>query len=180
MKMDVTKEWCMTMAQREAGAEVGAGLLAADPVFDGKAVIDDLVRDESRLAFGRFVNLMRRGRGLSIEQLAESADIEVGEIMSIEEGVRRITSEQADLYGLSDRGRLEPGKSADVVVLDYDRLELEESEEAHDLPGGSMRLKQVAKGIPYTIVNGSVLIENGVHTGALPGQVLRGQSNGKG
>ena len=101
-------------------------------------------------------------------------------IMGIEEGIRRITSEQADLYGLRDRGRLEPGKAADVVVLDYGNLGLEESEEAHDLPGGSMRLKQVSKGIPYTVVNGSVLIENGEHTGALPGQVLRGQGNGDG
>ena len=99
-------------------------------------------------------------------------------IMGMEEGVRRITSEQADLYGLRDRGRLEPGKAADVVVVDYEKLGLEESEEAHDLPGGSMRLKQVSKGIAYTIVNGSVLIENGEHTGALPGQVLRANGNG--
>ena len=85
MKIDVTKEWCTMMAKQEDGAEVGAGLTAADPVFDGEVASDDSIREESRLAFGRFVTLMRRGRGWPIEQLAEKADIEVGEIMSIEE-----------------------------------------------------------------------------------------------
>lgn len=87
MKIDVTKEWCTTMAQKEAGADVGAGLIAADPIFNGEAELDDFIRDESRLAFGRFVRLMRRGRGWRIEQLAEKADVEVGEIMSIEDDV---------------------------------------------------------------------------------------------
>ena len=95
-------------------------------------------------------------------------------IMSLEEGVRRITSSQADVFGIHDRGRLEPGQAADVVVFDLDELGLEPSEEAHDLPGGAMRLKQVSTGILCTIVNGQVLIENGEHTGALPGRVLRG------
>ncbi len=94
-------------------------------------------------------------------------------IMPIEEGVRRLTSVPADIFGIPERGRLAPGARADVVVLDYDNLGLYDSEEAYDLPGGSMRLKQVAHGIPYTIVNGEVLIENGEHTGALPGHVVR-------
>ena len=94
-------------------------------------------------------------------------------IMPLEEGVRRLTSFPADIFGVPGRGRLTPGSKADVVVLDYDNLGLDDSEEAYDLPGGSMRLKQVAHGIPYTIVNGEVLIENGAHTGALPGHVVR-------
>jgi N-acyl-D-aspartate/D-glutamate deacylase len=44
----------------------------------------------------------------------------------------------------------------------------------HDLPGGGRRLVMPAKGVCYTLVNGQVLLENGNHTGALPGQVLRG------
>ncbi len=94
-------------------------------------------------------------------------------IMPLEEGVRRLTSLPADIFGVPGRGRLTPGSKADVVVLDYDNLGLDDSEEAYDLPGESMRLKQVAHGIPYTIVNGEVLIENGSHTGALPGHVVR-------
>jgi N-acyl-D-aspartate/D-glutamate deacylase len=44
----------------------------------------------------------------------------------------------------------------------------------HDLPDGGVRLKRDAIGIEYVIVNGEVLLEHGEHTGALPGQVLRG------
>lgn len=110
MKIDVTKDWCMTMARREADADVGAGLIAADPIFDGEAALDDLVREESRLAFGRFVKLMRRGRGWSIEQLAENADIDVGEIMSIEEDAHyfpepRTVYQMASIFSVS-QGRL--------------------------------------------------------------------------
>ena len=94
-------------------------------------------------------------------------------IMPVEEGVRRLTSFPADVFGTPGRGRLTPGSKADVLVMDYENLGLDPSEEAYDLPGGSMRLKQVAHGIPYTIVNGQVLLEDGVHTGALPGQVVR-------
>jgi N-acyl-D-amino-acid deacylase len=94
--------------------------------------------------------------------------------MSLEEGVKRITSTQAELFGIADRGKLEEGLAADVLVVDVDGLSVGEPVEVHDLPGGSRRLKQVSQGIPYTIVNGEVLIEHGEHTGALPGKVLRG------
>ena len=112
MRIDVTKEWCVAMAQREASVEVGAGPIAADPVFDGESVLDDLLRKESRLAFGRFVNLMRRGRGLSIEQLAEKADIDVGEIMTIEESTQyipdvRTVYQMAGVFSLSQNRLME-------------------------------------------------------------------------
>ncbi len=94
-------------------------------------------------------------------------------IMTLEEGVRRLTSLPADIFGIPNRGRLAPGASADIIAFDYNNLGLHDSEEAYDLPGGSMRLKQVARGIPYTIVNGQILIENDAHTGALPGRVVR-------
>ena len=40
--------------------------------------------------------------------------------------------------------------------------------EAHDLPGGAKRRKQLAQGIEWTVVNGEVLMEKGEHTGAFP------------
>ncbi len=94
-------------------------------------------------------------------------------IMSIEEGVRQLTSIPADIFGVVGRGRIQIGSKADIIVFDYEALSLNESEESYDLPGNAMRLKQTARGIPYTIVNGEVLIENGEHTGALPGHVVR-------
>ena len=60
-----------------------------------------------------------------------------------------------------------------MVVFDPDTIAPEEPESAWDLPGGSMRVKELARGIDYTIVNGQVLIEQGEHTGAYPGRVIR-------
>jgi N-acyl-D-aspartate/D-glutamate deacylase len=43
----------------------------------------------------------------------------------------------------------------------------------HDFPAGGWRLRELAAGIHYTVVNGQVLLEDGKHTGALPGRILR-------
>ena len=94
-------------------------------------------------------------------------------IMSLEAGVRKLTFDQASLFGIHDRGMLRPGLAADLVVFDPDTIAPEEPESAWDLPGGSMRVKELARGIDYTIVNGQVLIEQGEHTGAYPGRVIR-------
>jgi N-acyl-D-aspartate/D-glutamate deacylase len=116
------------------------------------------------------------GYGLSVYFLSHW--VRDKQVMGLEAGVRQLTGFQAELFGINDRGRLQPGLAADVLVMDYEGLGLDEAEEAHDLPGGSMRLKQLAHGIPFTIVNGEVLIENGEHTGAVPGKVLRGNDQG--
>jgi transcriptional regulator with XRE-family HTH domain len=84
MKIEITKDWCIRMAQLEADAEIGAGPLAIDPVFDGEVVPVE-APDETHVAFGRFVRLMRRSRGLTVEKLAEDADVEMAELVSIEE-----------------------------------------------------------------------------------------------
>lgn len=100
MKIEVTKDWCMTMAQREAGAEVGAGLIAADPVFEGEAQ-HEIMFDESRVALGRFVQLMRRQRKVSLERLADQADIEIAELMSIEQDAHYLP-EPRTIYQLAN------------------------------------------------------------------------------
>jgi transcriptional regulator with XRE-family HTH domain len=84
MKINIPEAWCMRMAQLEADAEIGAGVLAIDPVFDGEAALAK-VPEEAGFAFSRFVRLARRSRGLSVETLAERADVEVGELLTIEE-----------------------------------------------------------------------------------------------
>ena len=85
MKIKVSKDWCVAMAKEEAGVEIGAGLLAADPIFYGEERGGQPHSDDVRLAFGRFVNLMRRARRMTIEKLAEDADLDSGDVMSIEE-----------------------------------------------------------------------------------------------
>jgi N-acyl-D-amino-acid deacylase len=92
----------------------------------------------------------------------------------VEEAVRQITSNTADLYGLTDRGRLTPGKVADMNVIDADRIGLHRPELVHDLPGGARRLVQRADGYEYTIKSGRVTFDHGESTGARPGALLRG------
>jgi len=93
---------------------------------------------------------------------------------SIEEGVRRITSDTADFLGITDRGRIAEGAYADLNVVDLDALHLELPEIVHDFPGNAPRYVQRCRGIEATVVNGAVFMERGEHTGALTGRLLRG------
>jgi len=94
-------------------------------------------------------------------------------IMSLEDAVRKLTFHSASVFGLNDRGLLRPGMAADITVFDPDTVDALEPEVVHDLPGGGPRLMQKSRGIHYTVVNGTVLMEQNEHTGAYPGQVLR-------
>jgi N-acyl-D-aspartate/D-glutamate deacylase len=92
---------------------------------------------------------------------------------SIEEGVRRLTSDAADLFGIRDRGRLVPGAFADVNVIDFDSLRLPAPTYVTDFPNGAGRYVQGGEGYDCTIVNGQVFMEHGEHTGVLAGTLLR-------
>lgn len=94
--------------------------------------------------------------------------------MTLEHAVKRITSEPAAFYGMTTRGTIAPGLAADFAIFDYDTIgSARRGEMRSDLPGGGRRLVMPAQGVQYTIVNGEVLFEDGTHTGAMPGQVLR-------
>ena len=98
------------------------------------------------------------------------------EIMSLEDAIRKLTFVPASLFGFSDRGLVRPGMAADLMVFNPATISPLEPGEAHDLPGGAKRRKQLAKGIEWTVVNGQVLMEKGEHTGAYPGKVARSSS----
>jgi N-acyl-D-amino-acid deacylase len=98
------------------------------------------------------------------------------EIMSLEDAIRKLTFVPASLFGFSDRGLVRPGMAADLIVFDPATISPLEPGEAHDLPGGAKRRKQLARGIEWTVVNGQVLMEKGEHTGAYPGKVARSNS----
>ena len=93
---------------------------------------------------------------------------------TIEEAIRKLTSDTADLFSIPDRGRLVPGAFADVNVIDLAGLALHYPEMAHDFPGGAGRWIQRADGYESTIVNGEVFMQAGEHTGSLVGQMIRG------
>ena len=94
--------------------------------------------------------------------------------MTLEHAVKRITSEPATFYGMTTRGTIAPGLAADFAIFDYDTIgSARRGEMRSDLPGGGRRLVMPAQGVQYTIVNGEILFEDGTHTGAMPGRVLR-------
>ncbi len=95
------------------------------------------------------------------------------QVFTLEEGVRRLTSDTARLFGVRDRGVLAPGAFADVNVFDLDALALPVPEYVHDFPQGAGRYVQTSRGFDATVVNGSVFIEGGACTGSLNGRTLR-------
>ena len=84
--------------------------------------------------------------------------------MSLPEAIRKMTSYPAQRLGLPDRGLLREGMKADLVVFDAKAIK------AH---ATRQNPRQLSKGVEYVIVNGQVVIDQGEHTGALPGRALR-------
>jgi N-acyl-D-aspartate/D-glutamate deacylase len=94
-------------------------------------------------------------------------------IMSLEHAVRRLTFDSASAFGIYDRGLLQPGMAADLVVFDPDTVRPAKEDVVHDFPNNGWRIRELAEGIHYTVVNGEILLEKGAHTGSYPGRVLR-------
>ena len=93
-------------------------------------------------------------------------------IMSLEHAVRRLTFDSATAFGIYDRGLVQPGMAADLVVFDPDTVRPVAEDKVHDFPANGWRMRELAEGIHYTVVNGEVLLEKGTHTGTHPGRVL--------
>ncbi len=91
---------------------------------------------------------------------------------TLEEGVAALSSRVARFLGLADRGTLEVGMAADVVVFDPDTVEPLALQTLDDIPGGGTRMVKGATGIPWVLVNGVTVVEEGESTAALPGAVL--------
>ena len=100
--------------------------------------------------------------------------------LSIEEAVRKLTSEPADVFGITDRGRLGIGRPADVVVFDPDTVGCSDLRRVQDQPAGADRLIADAVGIDAVIVNGVVIRQHNVDAigadDAVPGRLLRNGS----
>ena len=94
-------------------------------------------------------------------------------LLSWEAAIRELTDVPARLYGLRDRGRVDIGWRADLVVLDPERIGHGPEHTRDDLPGGAGRLYAEAEGIEHVLVNGVTIARAGELTGATPGTVLR-------
>jgi N-acyl-D-amino-acid deacylase len=96
-----------------------------------------------------------------------------GPKLPVEMLIKRQTSETADFFGLSDRGRLTPGLRADINLIDYERLQVQKPELVHDMPANGRRFVQKVDGYEATFVAGTPIFERGEHTGAMPGRLVR-------
>jgi N-acyl-D-aspartate/D-glutamate deacylase len=86
-------------------------------------------------------------------------------VLTLPEAVKKATSMNADKISIPDRGLLKVGYWADVTIFDPNTV----ADKAT-----FVNPHQYAVGIPYVIVNGEVVLDNGNHTGAMPGRVIRG------
>ena len=84
--------------------------------------------------------------------------------MSLPNAIRKMTSFPAQRLGLQDRGILRDGMNADITVFDAGSVRA---------PATRTDPKQFPVGIEYVIVNGTVVVDGGSHTGALPGRAVR-------
>ena len=94
-------------------------------------------------------------------------------LVPVEHAVKMMTSAPARLFGFTDRGVLREGAFADVVVFDPQAVGSEDAALVTDLPGDSSRLTAGSFGVKRVLVNGVVIVEDGVANGRVPGSVLK-------
>ena len=95
------------------------------------------------------------------------------DLLTLESAVQKLTDVPARLYGLKDRGRIEEGWCADLVVFDPEKVAPAEIEVREDLPGGAWRLYSEAIGVHHVFINGEQAVRDGQFTDARPGTLLR-------
>jgi N-acyl-D-amino-acid deacylase len=96
------------------------------------------------------------------------------QIMPLEQAIHKLTYQVAAIYEIRNRGLLRPGYAADFAIFNPDTVKPHEAEWTQDYPADTRRLIQRSEGMHYTIVNGTVVCEDGKLSGDLPGQVMRG------
>ena len=189
----------MRIVDRPQGPYRTVGELAAERGVSGVDVMIDLALDTgmSQLFAQPFANqnmdsvleILRNPHtvvavsdsGAHVSQIVDSSVptfllshwVRSEQAFTLEEGVRMLTLEPAQRWGLHDRGVVQQGRVADLVVFDPNTIAPNIPHAATDLPAGAKRLIQHATGVHATVVGGQTLLIDGEHTGALPGQVLR-------
>jgi N-acyl-D-amino-acid deacylase len=86
-------------------------------------------------------------------------------VITLQEGIRRLTSLPAKNLKIKGRGQLAPGNFADIVLFDADKIQDHATFE---------KPLQYATGMVYVFVNGVMVLSEGEHTGATPGRAVRG------
>ena len=92
---------------------------------------------------------------------------------TLEELVHRFTDVPARLYGIKDRGRIDGGYWADLVLFDPEKIGTTPLSTVHDLPAGAPRLTTTSTGVEHVLVGGQPVVRHGTLTAELPGRLLR-------
>ena len=185
-RYDCDPEWSLAAIARHRGVSPAAALIELAIESDGHVVASmpflnqDLGAVETMLD-DPLVTLGLADAGAHVGQIMDSSQptflltywVRERRRWSVEEAIRRLTSDTADLFGIRDRGRLVPGAFADVNVIDFEGMRLPQPEYVRDFPNGAGRYVQRAAGYDHTFVNGVEFMAAGEHTGALAGHLLR-------
>lgn len=142
--------------------DLGVHFLAANMGHEDPARIGPVLANE-------LVHVGASDGGAHIQSFATYGDtgylfsefVRKGGYLSLEQAVKKITSDTARIWNLAGRGLLQPGQAADVVVFDAATIGRGEERPVRDLPGGGMRYTRSARGVDAVVVNGEV-----VYTGA--------------
>jgi N-acyl-D-amino-acid deacylase len=94
-------------------------------------------------------------------------------IFTLPEAIYRITGKSAEILGLKERGQLREGWYADINIIDYENLNCKQPYYVNDFPLNGGRVVTESTGIDATLVNGEIVIENGIFSGQRPGKVIR-------
>lgn len=170
---DVLADWML--ANDLNPGIVGVGVSNADP--DGVAsLLTHPATVISNSDAGAHVQMMCAAGDTTLlltRYVRERAD------MTVEAAVRALTTRQAELHSLGDRGRIAPGAAADLTVFDLAELSWEHDVLVEDLPQGAARLRRPPGGYRATVVNGGVVQRDGQLTGERPGAVLDSKALGR-
>jgi N-acyl-D-aspartate/D-glutamate deacylase len=93
--------------------------------------------------------------------------------LTVEQAVQMMTEAPAQLFGLSDRGRIAVDYQADLVIFDPETVGAGDVVITDDMPAGGIRLVAASTGVAHVLVGGKTIVRNGEPTGALPGRILR-------
>jgi N-acyl-D-amino-acid deacylase len=163
-KLKYETETVMDMMQKGGASMVFHGMSDEDVKRIMQYPYNMFASDASIRVFGEGAP-HPRGYGTNARVLAEY--VRNQKVLSLEEAIRRMTSLPAQRFSLKDRGLLREGFAADIVIFNEKEVQdLSTFEKPH----------AYSKGFQYVIVNGTLVVENGVHLGTRPGKAIRGNN----
>jgi len=178
-------KFLMEIAQEE-NKEIGQVILdvaLADDLKTEFQLVDVLNSDKesvSHLITSELCHFGASDAGAHITQFCGTGDtthllehyVRETQKMSLPKAIFRMTKEVADDWGIKDRGVIEKGRAADIVLFDINNVGISDESFVNDFPGEASRYMRHSKGYEYVIVNGSVVYNNNQYTNEKSGKVV--------